>query len=469
MIVAKKDKQDESSSGGGNAEMNGHHSNGKNNNDDANEEEELRRLFEASGGLKRKKKRKTGSAAATANGKRNSHHQSYGGGNHQRTNIYITKNPYAVLKCVNDGLAFPQDTETEVAMTVLSLVTSNGNGAAAANGTEESTAPPPEEEDQLPPAPPPLPSPPPPAAEPIAEESAALAVTTLVFPSRDAGTLEKRAFLLELGKGANNNSSIDYNRAVEIARAIDQRADVKALHSELRQLMQQSQTIVLSSPSSSESLSMRGSPVTEPAVDNHRTPEPLQPPPTANGSNKKRSRRGSANGHANGLLQYAKQHQQQQQQQQDAASHKKHGNMRNHRAKATVAAAAAEAPPVPAAAAAAAAAAAISSASIDPYQVDNVNGNYRLGMIIGAVETKNAARVLAAMWGLKSRGSIPRGALGELLAEKFGLDLWADLTVIFEDLSLQYHELKQTKHGELWMVERERVEMVDQILATEKR
>ncbi len=89
----------------------------------------------------------------------------------------------------------------------------------------------------------------------------------------------------------------------------------------------------------------------------------------------------------------------------------------------------------------------------------------KLGMILGPVLTYEAASLIGTVWGLKSRGSIPRSALGEILAERFSISLYADLAVVFEGEDFERHVLRQTESGELWLVKRSQAAALDAVLS----
>ena len=82
----------------------------------------------------------------------------------------------------------------------------------------------------------------------------------------------------------------------------------------------------------------------------------------------------------------------------------------------------------------------------------------RLGMVIGPILTFEAAKLIGTIWGIKGKGSIPRSALGEVLAEQYRLGLYADLCVIFEGDDFEHHVLRQTEAGELWLVRKDRLD-----------
>jgi len=90
----------------------------------------------------------------------------------------------------------------------------------------------------------------------------------------------------------------------------------------------------------------------------------------------------------------------------------------------------------------------------------------RLGMILGPILTQDAAELVGVVWGLKARGSIPRSALGEIMAQRFHLNLYADLAVVFEGEDFQRNVLQQTESGELWLVDRTKSKRLLEILTT---
>jgi hypothetical protein len=97
--------------------------------------------------------------------------------------------------------------------------------------------------------------------------------------------------------------------------------------------------------------------------------------------------------------------------------------------------------------------------------LEQQHASQHLGMILGPLWTLEAARMIGVIWGLKSRGSIPRSALGEVLAERHALNLYANLAVVFEgEVNFKHHVLRQTDAGELWLVERTKVAALERIL-----
>lgn len=380
----------------------------------------------------------------------------HNGGNHQRTNIYITKDPYLVLKCINENKAFPPESETEVAMTVVSLITNLLPSSSKSSSllypddiseqnhiTEDLTFV--SEYDHV---------------NEKKSSNASNNNTVDDFLDVCKTSCTKSGFIQgEIGKfilnqtnnnnyGANYpiNVGIDYNRALEIARAIEKKSDIQELHSELK---------LISQSTFSNQLKQQDYRSTNPRVFTQQLlssafPYSLRATTTQLLASTPHSH--YHHEYSNGTKhKYSMQEIPNNNNATTTTTIKKQGTMRNHKmmsnninlensSKSK------------------------ESDYFDPKTVDNTNGNYRLGMIIGSIENKQAARVLAAMWGLKSRGSIPRGALGELLAQKFALDLYADLTVIFEDLPLEYYELKQTDCGDLWLVEKEKVSVAEKIL-----
>jgi hypothetical protein len=100
-------------------------------------------------------------------------------------------------------------------------------------------------------------------------------------------------------------------------------------------------------------------------------------------------------------------------------------------------------------------------ASAPPQQQQQQN----LGMVIGPLWTLDAARAIGVIWCIKSRGSIPRSALGEVLAECYKLNLYANLAVILEgEEYFKHHVLRQAANGELWLVERTQSLALDKII-----
>lgn len=96
-----------------------------------------------------------------------------------------------------------------------------------------------------------------------------------------------------------------------------------------------------------------------------------------------------------------------------------------------------------------------SSASASHHHHHHHSGvEYKLGMFVGPLVLRKAARTFAALWGVKSRGQISRGSLGEELAGWAALNLYADMALIFGgDRPLRYHALLQSTHGDVWLVE----------------
>lgn len=93
-----------------------------------------------------------------------------------------------------------------------------------------------------------------------------------------------------------------------------------------------------------------------------------------------------------------------------------------------------------------------------------------IAMILGPVATERDADVVRNAWGHKSRGVVPRAAWGELVAAWFRLGLYADLATIFGAVQpARYHALLQSHGGELWLVERERADVVSDLLERYER
>jgi hypothetical protein len=102
-----------------------------------------------------------------------------------------------------------------------------------------------------------------------------------------------------------------------------------------------------------------------------------------------------------------------------------------------------------------------------PVVVEDGAEKQNLGMVIGPLWTLEAAKHLGMIWSIWSRGSIPRSALGEVLAEKHQLNMYANLPVIFEeDEHFKHHVLRQTSSGELWLVERSKLGTLDRVLVS---